>query len=112
MRNRPSARRCCNSGLLTTGLALALTAALAVGGALAADGVPTLGAGAQPRAEKDVPSADAAAPLSFEAALARFHERADILRAQEADVARAEHAADAAKWLGGPKVDVAAMHLE
>ena len=112
MRNRPSARRCRNSGLLTTGLALALAAALAVGSPSAANAVPTLGAGAQPRAEKDVPSAGSAAPLSFEAALARFHERADILRAQEADVARAEHAADAAKWLGGPKVDVAAMHLE
>ena len=52
------------------------------------------------------------APLSFEAALARFHERADILRAQEADVARAEHASDAAKWLGGPKVDLSAMQIE
>ena len=52
------------------------------------------------------------APLSFEAALARFHDRADLFRAQEADVARAEHASEAAKWLGGPKVDVAALQIE
>ncbi|MDO5530891.1 TolC family protein [Sutterella sp.] len=54
----------------------------------------------------------AAEPLSFEAARARFHERADIFRADTAEVDRARHAADSAKALSGPKVDVTVMHVE
>lgn len=51
-------------------------------------------------------------PLNFEAARTRYHAEADILKADDAEVARARHEADAAKWLGGPKVDVAAMQVE
>lgn len=64
-------------------------------------------------AQAQVPAADAAhEPLSFEAARTRYHAEADILKADDAEVARARHEADAAKWLDGPKVDVTAMQVE
>ncbi len=47
------------------------------------------------------------AALSFEAARSLYHEKADIFRADDARVAHAQHASDAAKWLGGPKVELA-----
>lgn len=50
--------------------------------------------------------------LSFEDARRTFHERADIFRADTAEVARAQHAAESAKALSGPKVDVTAMQIE
>ena len=49
-------------------------------------------------------SADA---MSFSQARQQFHERADA-----ADVERARHAADSAKALSGPKVDLVAMQVE
>lgn len=57
-------------------------------------------------------AADPAAALSFSDARARFHERADVFRADEAEVARARHAAESAKSLSGPRVDVTAMQVE
>ena len=50
--------------------------------------------------------------LTFEAARARFHERADIFRADTAEVNRARHAAESARSLSGPKVDITAMQIE
>lgn len=50
--------------------------------------------------------------LTFEDARRTFHERADIFRADTAEVARAQHAAESAKALSGPKVDVSAMQIE
>ena len=57
-------------------------------------------------------TATAADSLSFEAARARFHERADIFRADTAEVNRARHAAESARSLSGPKVDITAMQIE
>lgn len=57
-------------------------------------------------------TAAALEPLTFEAARTRFHERADIFRADTAEVDRARHAAESAKSLSGPKVDVTAMQIE
>lgn len=57
-------------------------------------------------------AAPAAAPLSFSDARTAFHERADIFRADEAEVARARHAHESAKSLSGPKVEVSAMQIE
>ena len=54
-------------------------------------------------------SADA---MSFSQARQQFHERADVFRADAADVERARHAADSAKALSGPKVDLVAMQVE
>lgn len=50
--------------------------------------------------------------LTFEDARRTFHERADIFRADTAEVARAQHAAESAKALSGPKVDLTAMQIE
>lgn len=50
--------------------------------------------------------------LTFEDARRTYHERADIFRADTAEVARAQHAAESAKALSGPKVDVTAMQIE
>ncbi len=52
------------------------------------------------------------APLSFEAARRLHHERADVLRADEAETARARHEAESAKALSGPQVDVSVMELK
>ena len=57
-------------------------------------------------------TASAADSLTFEAARARFHERADIFRADAAEVERARHASESAKSLSGPKVDITAMQVE
>ena len=50
--------------------------------------------------------------MSFSQARQQFHERADVFRADAADVERARHAADSAKALSGPKVDLVAMQVE
>ena len=56
--------------------------------------------------------ADSADAMSFSQARQQFHERADVFRADAADVERARHAADSAKALSGPKVDLVAMQVE
>ena len=53
-----------------------------------------------------------AGALSFEAARALYHQRADLLQADEAEVARAQHAAEAAKSLSGPSVEATVMQVE
>ncbi len=53
-----------------------------------------------------------AGALSYEAARALYHQRADLLQADEAEVARAAHAAEAAKALSGPRVDATVMQVE
>lgn len=50
--------------------------------------------------------------LTFEAARALYHQRADLLQADEAEVARAQHAAEAAKSLSGPRVEATVMQVE
>ncbi|MGN1149840.1 MAG: TolC family protein, partial [Sutterella sp.] len=45
------------------------------------------------------------APLGFDEARALLHERADILQADRAEIARAEAEAEAAKSLSGPKIE-------
>ena len=55
---------------------------------------------------------DPAGALSFQDAREQFHERADIFRADAADVDRARHAAESAKALSGPKVEMVAMQVE
>ena len=57
-------------------------------------------------------TAAAADSLTFEAARARFHERADIFRADAAEVERARQLSESAKSLSGPKVDITAMQVE
>lgn len=51
-------------------------------------------------------AAAAAAPLSITDARVLYHERADVFRADNAQIARAQHESDAAKMLGGPRVDL------
>ena len=50
-------------------------------------------------------SPSAGAPLGFDEARTLLHERADILQADRAEIARAEAEAEAAKSLSGPKVE-------
>ena len=45
------------------------------------------------------------APLGFDEARALLHERADILQADRAEIARAEAEAEAAKSLSGPRIE-------
>lgn len=56
-------------------------------------------------------AAHRAAPMSFDEALTLLHARADILRAHDAEIARADYESESAKWLGGPTVDIAAMQM-
>ena len=53
-----------------------------------------------------------AAPLTFEDARTRFHDRADIFRVDQAETDRARHAAESAKSLSGPRVDLTAMEVQ
>lgn len=53
-----------------------------------------------------------AAPLTFEDARTRFHDRADIFRVDQAETDRARHAAESAKSLSGPRVDLRAMEVQ
>lgn len=75
-------------------------------------------AGAAPTAQPAPAIANAAeAPvvrgaMSFADALELRRSRSDLLRAHDAEVAHAQHQSDAAKFLGGPKVDIAAMQVE
>ena len=57
-------------------------------------------------------AAHRAAPMSFDEARTLLHARADILRAHDAEIARADYESESAKWLGGPTIDVNAMHME
>lgn len=50
--------------------------------------------------------------MSFADALELRRARSDLLRAHDAEVARARHESDAARLLGGPKIDLAAMQIE
>lgn len=58
------------------------------------------------------PLPSAGEPLTFSAARSLHHERADIFRADAADVERARHDAESAKALSGPKVEISAMQVE
>lgn len=52
------------------------------------------------------------ASLSYGQARDRFHKESASFLVDDADIAHAQHAYDAAKWLGGPKVDITAMQIE
>lgn len=54
----------------------------------------------------------ASSAMTFDEARALFHERSDLLRADAAEVERAKAAAEGAKSLSGPQVDITVMHLE
>ena len=56
-------------------------------------------------------AADGVAPMGFTDARTMLHARADIMRADNAEIARAEAEADAAKSLSGPKVDLNTMQV-
>ncbi len=47
------------------------------------------------------------APLSYEEARTLFHDKADILRSDNARIARAQHEQESARSLGGPRVELA-----
>lgn len=51
-------------------------------------------------------AASTTAPLDFADARTRLHERADIMQVDRAEIARAQHEAEAAKSLSGPKVEI------
>lgn len=87
-----------------TSCALAVTLALA----LPAQAVPT----AQAAAPAAAAPHETRGAMSFADALELRRSRSDLLRAHDAEVAHAMHASDAAKFLGGPKVDIAAMQIE
>ena len=73
----------------TAAAAIGLVAALAAFGACASPAAPS-----------------ATAPMSFGDARVLLHERADIMAADRAEIARAESEAQAAKSLSGPKVEL------
>ncbi len=56
-------------------------------------------------------AADGIAPMGFTDARTMLHARADIMRADNAEIARAEAEAEAAKSLSGPKVDLNTMQM-
>ena len=56
-------------------------------------------------------AADGVAPMGFTDARTMLHARADIMRADNAEIARAEAEAEAAKSLSGPKVDLNTMQV-
>lgn len=51
------------------------------------------------------------APMDFAQARALLHERADVMQADRAEIARADAAAEAAKSLSGPRVEASAEQL-
>jgi outer membrane protein TolC len=51
------------------------------------------------------------APMDFAQARALLHERADVMQADRAEIARADAAAEAAKSLSGPRVEAVAEQL-
>lgn len=56
-------------------------------------------------------AADGTAPMGFTEARSLLHARADIMRADNAEIARAEAEAEAARSLSGPKVDLNTMQV-
>lgn len=86
-----------------TSLALALTA------------LPAVAAGTNAAQEARSPEGAAvsvrSAPMSFTQAVDQMLWNADQIKMAEADVANAKAKSDAAKWLGGPKVDLNAKQV-
>ena len=86
-----------------TSLALALTA------------LPAVAAGTNAAQEARSPEGAAvsvrSAPMSFMQAVDQMLWNADQIKMAEADVANAKAKSDAAKWLGGPKVDLNAKQV-
>lgn len=60
----------------------------------------------EPATRSAVATAAHEGPLSFDEARVIFHDKADIFRADNAQIAHAQHEADAARSLNGPRVEL------